>query len=606
MSFALQSSAQTLVQAFHAVAPDATAADRFGCSVAISGNYAIIGANLEAHDAVGLNPLNSSGSAYIFKKTETGWQFQQKIVANDRAANDQFGYSVAISGEFAIVGAQFEDQDAAGSNTVSNAGSAYVFKLDNNGVWTQQQKLIANHRGIDDNFGFSVAIEGNIIVVGAYREDQDVNELNSKTNSGSAYVYKFDGTNWEQINKLVATDRSEESQFGYTVAINGDNIIIGAPLDKLDVDGLNTLNSAGSVYLFKHVSCNNWLQQQKITAADRAMDMKFGVSVAIDGNYLVVGADGNATNTAGAGAMATSGAAYVFNLNQVSWVQQKKLIASDRAIGDAFGISVAINGDHILVGSYLEDEDVNGSNMLSASGSAYFFKRSSNDWAQTQKVTAATRGGGVRFGYSVSLGNDEALIGAYLESGSAGAAYVYSLAVVTPVKLVNYTGSLRKDGTVELHWETETETNNDYFSVESSADGENYTQLSKIKTKGASGFYVTRDLYPLTGINYYRLSQTDYNGEISQLGMVPINVKALVKPLQIFPNPVTSSEVNIVESKFEGPVKISVYTTTGQLAATDVVTFKNGRAKYHLPVSISKGIYVINVGSQLNNKLIIQ
>ena len=167
--------------------------DRFGFSVAIDGDYAVIGAIGEDDDATGLNNLPSAGAAYIFKKnTGTGnWELLKKIVASDRAASDAFGNSVAISGSTIVVGAANEDEDAAGMNNAAGAGSAYVFSQNEGGTnnWGQVKKIVASDRAANDNFGNSVAISGSTIVVGAYLEDHDAAGMNFANNAGSAYVF---------------------------------------------------------------------------------------------------------------------------------------------------------------------------------------------------------------------------------------------------------------------------------------------------------------------------------------------------------------------------------------------------------------------------------
>ena len=168
------------------------------CSVSISGNYAIVGAPNEAQDASGTNSKIFAGSAYIFERNATtgNWSQQQKLVASDRERFDNFGYSVAISGDYAIVGAAEEDEDAAATpaDSLSNAGSAYVFERTGTGVnpWTQAQKLVASDRSADDEFGTSVSISGDYAIVGAPYEDEDAaaTPADSLSNAGSAYILR--------------------------------------------------------------------------------------------------------------------------------------------------------------------------------------------------------------------------------------------------------------------------------------------------------------------------------------------------------------------------------------------------------------------------------
>src|SRR5690606_23197417 len=152
----------------------------------------------------GSNTLSSAGSAYIYYKNTTGWTLQQKLVASDRGAGDYFGTVVAISGDYIVIGAYNEDEDASGSNTLSDAGSAYVF-VRNGSTWSQQQKLVTSDRNSGDYFGSSVAISGDYIVVGARLEDEDASGSNTLSNAGSAYVFIRSGSTWSQQQKLVAS-----------------------------------------------------------------------------------------------------------------------------------------------------------------------------------------------------------------------------------------------------------------------------------------------------------------------------------------------------------------------------------------------------------------
>ena len=269
------------------VASDRAYGDYFGNSVSISpdGNYAVIGAGYEDEDADGNNTLALAGSAYIFIKDDAGnWTQQAKLVAGDRAASDRFGYSVSIAssdkGTFALIGAYYEDEDADGNNTLSSAGSAYVFAKDDAGNWTQQAKLVAGDRAASDHFGCSVSIvssdNGTFALIGASWEDEDADGNNTLGNAGSAYVFVKDDTgNWTQQAKLVASDRASNDVFGTSVNIassdNGTFALIGADEEDEDADGNNTLTNPGSAYVFVKDDTGNWTQQAKLVASDRGI-----------------------------------------------------------------------------------------------------------------------------------------------------------------------------------------------------------------------------------------------------------------------------------------------------------------------------------------------
>ncbi|NBU02839.1 MAG: T9SS C-terminal target domain-containing protein [Bacteroidetes bacterium] len=179
------------------------------------------------------------------------WTPVKKIVASDRATSDEFGISVAISGDYLIVGAYAEDEDASGNNSFNGAGSAYIFK-NNAGNWVQLNKIVASDRSFVDRFGEAVDISGDYAIVGAYFESQDASGGNTLTTSGSAYIFKNTAGSWKQVNKLVASDRSAEDRFGEAVAISGNYAMVGAWNEDEDANGSVTMNDAGSVYIYKN------------------------------------------------------------------------------------------------------------------------------------------------------------------------------------------------------------------------------------------------------------------------------------------------------------------------------------------------------------------
>jgi hypothetical protein len=365
------------------LAADGAAEDYFGNSVSISGDYAIVGAY--GDDDNGEN----SGSAYIFKRDGSSWSEQAKLLAADGAAEDDFGRSVSISGDYAIVGAHSDDEK----------GSAYIFKRDGSS-WSQQAKLLASDGAVGDSFGRSVSISGDYAIVGALLDDDN------GAQSGSAYIFKRDGTNWSQQAKLLASDGAAHDWFG-SVSISGDYAIVGAYGD--DDNGADS----GSAYIFKR-DRSSWSQQAKLLAADGEAVDYFGISVSISGDYAIVGAYKDGDNG--------TGSAYIFKRDGTSWSQQAKLMASDGAADDFFGFSVSISGDYAVVGAYWDDD--NGTQ----SGSAYIFKRDGSSWSEQAKLLAADGAVGDRFGYSVSISGDYAIVGANGDDDNgtdSGSAYIY-------------------------------------------------------------------------------------------------------------------------------------------------------------------------------------
>jgi hypothetical protein len=375
-------------------ASDGVAGDRFGWSVAISGDTLVVAAD---------NDDISKGAAYVFYRNEGGtdnWGQVKKLIASDGVSGDYFGKSVAIGGDTLVVGA-YQDDDQG-----NNSGSVYIFGRNQDGTdqWGQVKKLTASD-GVDwDQFGGSVAISGDTLVVGAFGDD---------TYKGAAYVFNRNqggANNWGQVKKLTASDGLANERFGWSVAISGDTLVVGA--DEKD-------SNKGAAYVFGRDKdgTNQWGQVKKLTASDGAADDRFGLSVAIDGNTAVVGAYGNNTNR---------GAAYVFYQDEGGadqWGQVRKLTASDGVADDWFGMSVAISGDTIVVGAHKHDGQGNDS------GSAYVFARDQvlpDYWGQLAKLVARDGAADDRFGSSVAIGGNTLVVGAYNDDASKGAAYVRS------------------------------------------------------------------------------------------------------------------------------------------------------------------------------------
>ncbi len=374
-------------------ASDGAALDHFAFSVAISGDTVVVGAEFDD---------GGEGSAYIFVRSGTTWTQQAKLTASHQAASDLFGYSVGISGDTVVVGANFDD---VGAN--ADQGSAYVF-MRSGTTWTQQQKLTASDGAAFDLFGFSVAISGDTVMVGALGDD-----VGSNNSQGSAYVFVRSGVSWTQQAQLTASDGATNDEFGVSVGISGDTVVVGALADDV---GANA--EQGSAYVFVR-SGTTWTQQAQLTASDGAALDDFGVSVAVSGDTVVVGADDDEV-----GANARQGSAYVFVRSGTTWTQQQKLTASDGAAFDHFGFSVAISGDTVVVGAYVGNVGAN-----TDQGSAYVFVRSGTTWTQQAQLTASDGAASDHFGVSIAISGDTVVVGADDDdvgaNGEQGSAYVF-------------------------------------------------------------------------------------------------------------------------------------------------------------------------------------
>ena len=404
-------------------AEDGEAGDRFGYSVAIAGDTAIVGA---------YGKDSSTGAAYVFARNQGGanmWGQVAKLQAVDKKVGDFFGVSVAIADDTAIVGADAEGTQGTG------AGAAYVFARNQGGtnMWGQVAKIQAADGEAGDVFGESVAIAGDTAIVGADLEDT------GSTYAGAAYVFARNqgGANmWGQVAKLQAADSTAGDLFGFSVAIAGDTAIVGA-----------ALKGAAYVFARNQGGVNNWGQVVKLQGG---AEVFFGESVAIAGDMAIVGAHLESGELAGTEPRAAStGAAHLFARDQGGanmWGQVAKLQAADRAAGDCFGRSVAIAGDRAIVGAH--GEDTGGTLPLTAPrnagtdvGAAYVFARNqgaANNWGQVAKLQAADGETADRAGISVAIASDTAIVGAdhlgacghdRIQQGvpavTAGAAYIF-------------------------------------------------------------------------------------------------------------------------------------------------------------------------------------
>ena len=383
----------------------------FGESLAISGNYAIVGALFE--DGSSTNAAFDNGAAYIFEKNAGGWTEKQILRASNLGQGDRFGTSVAISGNYAIVGANYED----GSSDTVYSGAAYIFERNESGNWIETHILRPSNGFSQDEFGESVAISGNYAMVGAIQEDGSSEQISSW---GAVYVFeRNDSGNWIET-QILRSSIALATGFSKTIAINGNYAIFGAQTD----DGTNASNSDyGAAYIFERNASGVWIEKQILRANILYYTAYFGKSVAISDNYAIVGATGHPVSGL------NSGAAYIFERNASGvWNQTSILTASNAAASNEFGYSVAISGRYAIIGA-TRGEDISG---LTNGGAAYIFELSPTGvWTQIRILTTSYSGTTDFYGASVSISGKNVLIGAIFEDGSSnttdstGAAYIY-------------------------------------------------------------------------------------------------------------------------------------------------------------------------------------
>ncbi len=445
--------------------------DLFGVSVAMSGDTVVVGAPWEDSNATGVNgnqadnSRRDSGAAYVFVRDGDGdWSQQAYLKASYAGSFDQFGRKVAMSGDTVVVGVASEDSFAVDS------GAVYVFVRDG-GVWSQQAFLKASNIDLKDRFGESVAVSGDTVVVGvAYEDSNDVgvngNQTdNSAVDSGAAYIFVRDSFDvWSQQAYLKASNTGSFDQFGRSVAISDDTVVVGVAYEDSNAVGVNgnqadnTAFGSGAAYVFVRDRFGVWSQQAYLKASNTDASDFLGWSVSVSGDTVVVGAaheDSNAVGVNGNQADNTvdgSGAVYVFVRDGGVWSQQAYLKASNTDARDYFGRSVDVCDDTVVIGAWFEDSNATGVNRNDAdnsavnSGAAYVFVRDdANVWSQRAYLKASNTDAGERFGNSAAVSGDTVVIGAYGERSNAmgvngnqtdssafqsGAAYVFH---ITPI-----------------------------------------------------------------------------------------------------------------------------------------------------------------------------
>ncbi len=365
----------TGVNEYNPVADDSVAVnDFFGLAESISGNFAIIGAY---GDDIGSN--SNQGSASIYRYDGSNWVFFKKLTDATGQASDNFGFSVAISGNYAVVGSYRDD---VGAN--ADQGSISVYKFDGTD-WLFMQRLTDPVGQAGDEFGYSVSISGNYIAAGAPGGDAGSTNIDW----GTVSIFKFDGTNWVFNQKVSDATGANGDEFGYAVSISGNHLVVGAHFDDV---GANA--DQGSASFFSLGS--NWTLVQKTTNAAGTVGALFGRSVSIAGNYAVIGEPSNG-----------SGIGNIYRYNGTNWVLMQSLT---EAGSDAFGIRVSVSENYILIGASSELVGSNG-----GQGAAYLNIRVGGMWQKVQHITDPVGAANVNFGLGVAIDGvtKRFVIGAY-------------------------------------------------------------------------------------------------------------------------------------------------------------------------------------------------
>jgi len=375
------------------------------------GQSSKFGVNVDISDntaIVSIGFFNSLvGAAYIYEKDASGtWIQKTKLTPADSIVNNGFGTSVVIAGDIAFVGAPADDDNGEYS------GAVYQFSRDSNGDWIQKAKIIAHDANENDIFGQSISFSGNTLLVGAPGN----RELSDAPFAGAAYVFEVNKFgDWHQQSKIVPSERKSGSHFGVSVSLLANTVLVGSP-------NYDNLNETGSAYIFVRDNENTWNQQAKLTASDANLVNFFGADVSLSGDTALVGSSLSSSHTP------NSGAAYIYQRNdQGDWLELTKLIAPDAGAFDYFGAAVSLNKNVAIIGALYHDEQALNS------GAAYLFYRdTAGSWKNIAKLSPPGLSEHDYFGFGIALSSDTLLLGSTGddENGSnAGAIYSYNFSL---------------------------------------------------------------------------------------------------------------------------------------------------------------------------------
>jgi len=393
------SSAQSPVQTEFSklLASDGLATDAFGHAIDVDGDTAVIGA--PENDDHGFD----SGAVYIFVRDAAGvWTEQAKLFGSDTSRGNRFGEAVGVDGDTIVVGARMK------LTVLGRSGSAYVFTRDELGTWSESAQLLPGDGMTGDQFGSSVAIDGDTVIVGSRYDTERPGVY--PPGSGSAYVFIRDQAGaWTEQAKIRASDTTEEwlFEFGDAVDVDGDTAVVGA-------DGFDS--QAGAAYIFTRDTMGNWTEQAKLLDSEGEPDALFGHSVKVDGDTILVGAPSKGER---------SGAVYAFSRGDTGvWNEQAKLLPSDGDANDLFGWSVALVGNTAAVGAF--GHQANGDRA----GAVYVFRRNGETWLETAKLLASDGDTRDYLGSSVGMSEGTVVAGApgdEIQGLWSGSAYVFDV-----------------------------------------------------------------------------------------------------------------------------------------------------------------------------------
>lgn len=404
-----------------------------------------------------------SGAVYIYSLNSGVWEQEAFIKADNAEAGDQFGFAIDLYRDKLAVGAPFEDSDqstitngttTSSNNDLSDSGAVYVYNRVGT-VWTQEAYLKASNGDLEDNFGYSVALKNNLLLVGSVNEDSDQATItngpgasadNSITDSGAAYLYAFNGTTWSQEAYIKIDTAYYADKFGQAMAISGqDTLAISSMMEDSNLNVItngptsstnNLALNSGAVYVYRKTA-GIWAQEAFIKASNNDTSDKFGYAIDLSNDTLIVNSYGddsnstaivNGTTSSTSNAFQDFGSVFVYRRQGTTWAQEAYLKPSNASAGasDFFGESLAISGDTIVAGSWSEDADqktiTNGAGSsvdtnASASGAAYVFKRVGANWTQEAYLKSPFNSVNNQFGKSVDILGNMIIVGSPYDSG---------------------------------------------------------------------------------------------------------------------------------------------------------------------------------------------
>lgn len=378
--------------AFQLLPAGSASDDEVGQAIAIEGNQLLLGATGDDDQA------SNSGAVYVYEFDGSSWVQRSKLVIGAGGINDRFGNAISMNGSRAVIGAPNLSGSAAN-------GSAYIFDFDGTN-WNLSATLSAQDGTAGDRFGSAVSLDGDRVLIGADSDDAQGGV------AGSAYIFELQGGSWNEVAKLSAFDASPISQVGFSVSLEGDTALVGAP-----GDGTNGI-VAGAAYLFNDLGGGTWIQTGKILASNGAQGDGLGVSLSLNNGTAAIGAMG--------GGNSDEGAVYIYSIGVGAATELDIISPQGLEGGASFGESVTLDGDRFLAGA----STANGN--TSRSGSAYVFEFDGSVWSESTRITPSQTGSNDRFGHSVSLSGASVAVGANTFDGTgsnSGAGFVFQESV---------------------------------------------------------------------------------------------------------------------------------------------------------------------------------